>query len=61
VYFHNVFLTAAGFLPGNLQNFALDVIRILSETNRKHILDKMILKINQSVTVLDRTVSKDRA
>ena len=45
MYFHCIFLTATGFMPGNLQNLVLDVIRISTAVNRNCVLEFIILKV----------------
>jgi hypothetical protein len=56
---HTVFST--GFLPRNFRTFVLDVVEIPFGTNRLHSLEIMLPKMNQSVTLLEITVLKDRA
>ena len=56
---HIVFCT--GFLPVNFWAFVLHVVEIPFGTNRIHSLDIMLLKMNQSVTLLEIAVLKVRA
>ena len=57
--YHNVF--SPGYLPGDFQTSVLDVVEIPFGTNRIHSLDIMLTKTNQSVTLLEIAILKDRA